>query len=370
MKGAILMAVVLALTTVQAMAGPIDPLGFTSLGSFTTSGSNTTYTINTSGTPTLTLPGGGTINGVVYADTPGHNLAVFDFSSINVAAGTMVAATGSLPLVLLSQGNVIIGGTINASGATYNFPSNTSVGGPGGGGGFSPASGPGAGFGGGFSFGGGGFGGGGAYGGIYKGINGSILGPAPGGPSYGNLSVSLQGGSAGGSFSYDSGGGAGGGGALEIGATGALHLLGTAKILADGGSVVGTGVLAGGGSGGGIFLHGNSVNLDAGGLISAMGGQGSGGLTVGGPQGGSGGGGGGGGGGRVLVAFGSGGGTYTSSSFNVSGGMSGYGSVLGGPGQITFGTTAFVTPEPSSLVLSTLGFAAAGALAWRRRSAA
>jgi hypothetical protein len=96
--------------------GPIDPLAFTSLGMLTTAGGGP-YTINTSTpAPTLTLPNGSTFNGVVYADTPGHNLAVFDFSSINIVQGTSITATGSLPLVLLSQTDITIGGTINASG--------------------------------------------------------------------------------------------------------------------------------------------------------------------------------------------------------------------------------------------------------------
>jgi hypothetical protein len=57
---------------------------------------------------------------------------VFDFSGISVAAGSTVTATGSLPLVLLSQSDVTIGGKIDASGggASNNFPS-PAMGGPG-----------------------------------------------------------------------------------------------------------------------------------------------------------------------------------------------------------------------------------------------
>src|SRR4051794_11867999 len=101
----------------QATAGPINPFdpGLSPMGAFTTSGSNTVYTINTSGTPTLTRPDGSTINGVVFADTPGHNLAVFDFAAINIVAGTTIRATGALPLVLLSRGDVTIAGVIDAS---------------------------------------------------------------------------------------------------------------------------------------------------------------------------------------------------------------------------------------------------------------
>ena len=54
-------------------------------------------------------------------------------------------------------------------------------------------------------------------------------------------------------------------------------------------------IILGGGSGGGIFLHGETVSLD--GSLSVNGGNGGSGIVNGGPYGGMGGGGGGGGGG-------------------------------------------------------------------------
>jgi hypothetical protein len=352
-------AVAVLLVGVQAVAGPIDPLGFPSLGPFTTSGS-TPYSINTSGTPMLTLPGGSTIPGVVFADTPGHNLAVFDFSSINIAAGTTLTATGSLPLVLLSQGGVTIGGTIDVSGAFPTMTTFNGVPGPG-------AFGPGTGGNGGFGGGGGGFGGNGGASGTYT-SSGMVFGGFPGGHSYGDLSVQLQGGSFGGGASAGFQGGGGGGG-LEIGAVGTVHLLGTGRILANGGSSNTTGSVpgAGGGSGGGIFLHGNSIELDTGGLTSAHGGIGGFSFSNGGPGGVIGAAGGGGGGGRILIEFGSGG-LVNSSSFDVSGGLGGSsGAIPGGNGQLVVGS---LFPEPASLVMLSIGLAAVAGLAWRQRRTA
>jgi hypothetical protein len=94
--------------------GPLNPLDFASLGAFPTELGP--YTINTSGTPTLTEPDGTTISGVVY-----NGIAVFDFDSINIPAQTsgpplMFTAIGSLPLALLSRTDATIGGDINGSG--------------------------------------------------------------------------------------------------------------------------------------------------------------------------------------------------------------------------------------------------------------
>ena len=87
-----------------AEAGPLDPNGFALSGTGTFPTLAGTYTINTSGTlPTISGPGG-TISGQFYSDTPGHELAVFDFSSIAIGSSETFNASGTYPLVLLSRG--------------------------------------------------------------------------------------------------------------------------------------------------------------------------------------------------------------------------------------------------------------------------
>ena len=131
------------------------------------------------------------------------------------------------------------------------------------------------------------------------------FGGGKGGDSYGNLAVLLQGGSGGGSYGSRAGleSGGGGGGAIEIGAIGRITVGGS--ILANGYSPVN---VAGGGSGGGIFLHGDSVTLSGSSLLSAQGGNG-------GSFGASGG-----GGGRVLIEYGQGGFSGDVGNINVTGG--------------------------------------------------
>jgi hypothetical protein len=92
----------------RVRADPLNPLDFTSLGAFPTAPGD--YTINTSGTPTLTGPGGTTLTGVVS-----HGIAVFDFDAIHVTSGETFTGTGSLPLALLSRTNATIAGTIDGS---------------------------------------------------------------------------------------------------------------------------------------------------------------------------------------------------------------------------------------------------------------
>jgi len=119
-----------------AEAGPLDPNAFalSGTGAFPTLAG--TYTINTSGTPTISRPGGTTISGQIYSDAPGHELAVFDFNAIAIGSSETFDASGTLPLVLLARGDASIAGTVNVSASNV-------VGGPGGGGGATP--GPGAG---------------------------------------------------------------------------------------------------------------------------------------------------------------------------------------------------------------------------------
>jgi len=349
-----------------AEAGPLDPNAFALSGTGTFPTLAGTYTINTSGIPTISGPGGTIISGQIYSDAPGHDLAVFDFSSIAIGSSETFNASGTLPLVLLSRGDASIAGTVNVS-------ASGAVRGPGGGGGATP--GPGAGnyvFEGGS---GGGFGGAGGASGAYIAIQNPYnpfkpppFPSLPGGHPYGDLTVSLQGGSAGGS------GAGAGGGAIEIGAVGALTMNG-GSILANGASEQ---IILGGGSGGGIFLHGESVSVS--GLLSANGGNGGSGVVNGGPSGGEGGGGGGGGGGRILIEYGS---SISFAGADITGfggiggdslfGPNGPGVSGGANGILTYGPydgpfTTTVLPEPPSLVLGAIAVAIAMGFRWAARS--
>src|SRR4051812_7035618 len=87
---------------------PLNPNDFASVGSL--SGA-TTYAFDTGfglGPPTLTEPGGVVFNGV-YS----NGVAVFDFSDINLAAGSSLTAVGSFPLAILSRGSAILNGSVN-----------------------------------------------------------------------------------------------------------------------------------------------------------------------------------------------------------------------------------------------------------------
>jgi len=355
----------LFVAAIPASAGALDPRAFAPVGPFPTAAG--TYTFDTRGTATtLNGPNGVLLTGVVY-----NGIAVFDFSTITVNSNQVFVGAeaplngggpGGLPLALLSRGDINVNGTIDVS-AGFAF------GGPGGfSGGLSSGSGPGAGADGSIAdntgtgtwiiSGGGGFGGRGGNGGFFSFFRGNPtgvvpFGGAPGGGSYGNLAISLQGGSSGGTVLNARVGpspGGGGGGAIEVGAVGGIIVSGS--ILANGGSA------GSGGSGGGIFLHGDSVALS--GVLSA---QGGGNIY---PDSG--------GGGRVLIQAGPGGISGNLDGINVSGGsgsnllpLSETFSAAGDPGVITINGT--VVPEPSSLVLLGVGLLSVLGCSWGSRLA-
>jgi hypothetical protein len=342
----------------RAQAGALNPLDFASLGAFPTASGQ--YTINTSGTPTLTEPNGTTLTGVVS-----NGIAVFDFDSIG-SIGQSFVATGSLPLALLSRTDALIVGPIDVSGQAFGTP------GPGGGnGGPMPGGGPGAG-GPGQVVPGIGVTGGGGGGFIGPGGAGASVNGVPGGPGgapYGDLVRQLQGGSGGGGGVGISGGG--GGGAIEIGAVGTLFQLG--NISANGGSGVsssGVGFGGGGGSGGGIFLHADSVVLDS--TLSAAGGNGGPGGIFPGPGNLPIAAGGGGGGGEVTILFGAGGFAEEGSfaSIDVAGGAGGASFEGSGDGSPGGAGVINIVPEPASLVLMGTGILGILGCTWLRHQRA
>ncbi|MGE5757003.1 MAG: hypothetical protein ACM35G_15035 [Planctomycetaceae bacterium] len=98
----------------RAGAGPLDPNAFTSLGAFP--GATGTYTVDTSGTPTLSGPGG-TFTGAVS-----NGVAVFDFDAINVVSGQTINGTGPMPAALLSHDAITVSGMINFYGIVGPAP--------------------------------------------------------------------------------------------------------------------------------------------------------------------------------------------------------------------------------------------------------
>jgi hypothetical protein len=334
-----------------ARAQPLDPAGFASLGSFPAAAG--TYTVNTSGTPSLTGPDGFTLTGVLAG-----NVAVFTFDSIMIGTGQGVVAIGTRPVAFLSKTDVTISGSglLNASGqstSTYAPGAGGPGGGAGGEGGFTGSTGVGPG--GGVRSGGGGFGGTGGTG--YSGI---------GGGTYGDLDSALVGGSGGGGARSStgqalSGGGGGGGGGIEVGALGAITI-GGSGIFADGGkggdhAGAGLPVGGGGGSGGGILLHATTVSLA--GPVSARGGQGGVGWAPWSPEKRPGGGG---GGGRVTVLTEPDG--FTGLEFiDVSGGLDGLNLASGSVGVVEVLTPV---PEPATWLVTGLGVV--GSVLFARRA--
>ena len=214
----------------RAGAGPLNPGDFPLSNSGAFPSTTGMYKLDTSGTPTLSGPGG-TFTGVVS-----NGVAVFDFNAINVVTGQVINGTGPLPAALLSRDGITVSGGINFSGSIFGEH------GPGG---FNGGSGPGAGGVGGDAFvgespghgprsyigggGGGGFGGVGGAGGnastpflpppLPPPLNQAFAPGGIGGGTYGNLLFQLQGGSGGaGGFPFFGSRGVGGGGAIEFGA--------------------------------------------------------------------------------------------------------------------------------------------------------
>ena len=106
----------------SAFGEPIDPNKFASLG--TLSGAAGAYTLNTgdgTSTPTLIEPGGTTLDGVIFSQPSGGNVAVFDFNSLTINPDMAFTITGSIPLVLLSRGDATIDSGLNVSGGAGGF---------------------------------------------------------------------------------------------------------------------------------------------------------------------------------------------------------------------------------------------------------
>src|SRR5215203_30978 len=267
-------------TAVESSAQRLNPLDYASLGAFPTAPG--TYLFDTSAVPTLTGPGV-RIEGIVV-----DLVAVFTFDDIWVPPDMVLNGVGSRPLALLSHQSVAVEGPISVwAGASFPGIGEDSPSALAGGGG-------------------GGFGGAGGTGGE------SDYGSGGGGGSpYGDILVALQGGSAGGAganvWGSPARGGGWGCGALELGAVDTITIRGPG-IYADGGNGVSDEIClaepqydyggSGGGSGGGILVHADSVALET--RLSARGGNG-------GNRCGGGASGGGGGGGRIALTVGSGG---------------------------------------------------------------
>jgi hypothetical protein len=342
-------------STNQAVAGGLlYPSSFASLGQL--ADESGTYLIDTSAA-VMTLPDGSMIQGVF---DPASTAAVFTFDSVGLDNASILVSGGS-PLALLSHGDMTLTGSFlqaSASSGAWDFLGGQSVPGPGG---YGSGGGPGAGTGSFAGGGGAGFGGTGGQGADRVSLVWPYVMPgAPGGPTYGGRSSPFQGGSGGGPGDGTPGpGGGGGGGAVELGATGNVHLSST-SILANGG--VGN-AASGGGSGGSIALLGNTIFFDAA-QLSARGGDGGSFTFWGGPGGGHIDGGGGGGGGIIDIQGGIG---RFDLQYDVSGG-GGYesGDLFYGSGNPGFLMQS--VPEPSGLALASIAaLACLGFRSIRRR---
>ena len=289
-----------------AFSQPLDPLTFTSLGTLNLAAGN--YTIDTDALTIVddNTPGVALFTGVMDDQNgtaaPGvvPEIAVFAFNDIDLDPAANVAIKGSRALALLSRGDAIIGTPLSLDAPLNNWDGLPSVAGPGGYAGGTSELGPGEttdlrdsrlfvpglGPGGGNSL----VPGPGArstQGSASFGGNESATSGVTPSMTYGNLLQMLQGGSGGASSAvkdaFVSGNldvlpaaGVGGGGAIEIGAVGSVRI--DADITANGGArltlanpvdgiLVDTAGAVGGGSGGGIRVHGAQVEVNA--ILSA-----------------------------------------------------------------------------------------------------
>jgi hypothetical protein len=330
-----------------ALANPIDPFAFPSLGAFPTApGSYLVQTLDPVA-PTLSEPDGTVLHGTYFS-----GLAVFDFDTILLGSGVLLSANGhgTAPLVLLSRSDATIAGTIDVSGA--GFPAGFHVSGdngPGGGlvgaiasfhGTTLAVAGSGSG-----GFGGPGHDGGDAFvppGAVTPGDPAIPVPGGRGGLAYGNITQQLVTGSGGaqgtgGTISFGQGSGGAGGGAIEVGAAGSLAISGA--ILADG---LAASLNGGGGSGGAILLHAAAVDLT--GRLEALGGLGGAGDLA-----------------RNVAAGGAGGGGQVAIL---------YGRSYSGPGDLAVGNGSFTAqhsmPAPPALILLGTGLLSVFGLAWRK----
>ena len=276
--------------------------------------------------------------GQLTATENGQPVWVWSFADLVIPGTAVVSFTGSNAGALISQGDLVVNGTI--SGLTGGWPGGPTAG--------SDGSGPGAGQGGTGEAGGGGagYGGVGGAGGVGGGSGGGAAGV-----TYGvtDLSDDLFGGSGGGAGGTDTATvpeGGGGGGAIELVALGAITI--NNAVDANGAAGVSSVVLAifgqdggGGGAGGALLLNAPFTALN--GTVSAVGGNGAHGKTVWcGIDPGYGGGGG--GGGRVAVFRQSGAGGIAD--IDVSGGTAGDGCATATAGAAGTGTI-FSAPSVS-----------------------
>lgn len=274
--------------TAEIHADTLDPLDFTSLGTFNVT--NGGYIIDTDAVMITETNASSTnilFTGVIddqdgQADsfgpggavtTVGSNgiphIAVFTFDDLIMDGTATFTVTGHRALALLSRGDALVNVALSLN-AEYGSTGTNTVPGTGGPGGFDGGAptldgeGPGGGAGVIASAFSGAYGGGGGFGAAgTPGVAASIV-VGDGGPAYGNLFRVLQGGSGGGgvrntALGSDDGGGGGGGGALELGAANVLTIGASGVLLANGGFGQGhssTPLARGGhGSGGGIRLQ-------------------------------------------------------------------------------------------------------------------
>lgn len=279
---------------IELHANPLDPLDFTSLGTFNVT--NGAYVIDTdaltisetnASSTNILFTGviddqdgmadsfgpGGAVTNVGPLGIP--HIAVFTFDDLVLDGTATFTVTGHRALALLSRGDALVNVTLSLD-AEYSSAGSNNVPGTGGPGGFDGGAptldggGPGGGAGALSSSFTGVYGGAGGFGGAGRpGQNGTPIGN--GGPAYGDLFQFLQGGSGGGGArntlsGTSEGVGGGGGGALELGAANVLTIGASGVLRANGGLGQGNSTprlaLGGTGSGGGIRLQAPQLILN------------------------------------------------------------------------------------------------------------